>query len=290
MEEKLKKCKTLKEMSNIILGVDYYNGKIKKMIDEYCYANYGINAKKFLEENNKIYCLFCGKEIKNGKKFCNNSCSASFNNKRRIVSDTQKNKAKIAIEKYNDKKRSLEGIDEIKIVKCNNKTYKIRLYKKTCEHCGNEFYGKKYQKFCSSKCSNNSEIKIEKIKKSIRRNIENGTFVGWKVRGKNMQSFPEKYWENVLIKNNIEFKNEVKVGKYFLDFLIEKNDIKIDLEIDGKQHKQIEISEKDLKRDLFLKENGYVVYRVDWNGVCSDKGKEKMTEKVNSFLNFIEGI
>ena len=290
MDENLKKCKTFKDLSFAIFGVEYYNGAIKKKINDFCLENFQITAKQLLENNKKNYCLFCGKEINIGKKFCNNSCSASFNNKRRIVSAEQKNKTKERLEKYNEEKRNLDGINVVKKIKSNNKFYKIRTYENTCECCGSKFYGKKSQKFCSIKCSNNSESKKENNKKLIKRNIENGTFVGWKVRGKNMQSFPEKYWENVLIKHNIEFKNEVKVGRYFLDFLIEKNGVKIDLEIDGKQHKQLEIIEKDTKRDSFLKENGYVIYRIDWNEVCSDGGKEKMNEKINEFLKYVKNI
>lgn len=290
MIEKLKKCKTYKDLSFEIFGIKYYNGAIKKKIDEFCLDNFKITAKQLLENNKKNYCLFCGKEISVGKKFCNNSCSASFSNKNRIVSDEQKNRTKATLEEYNEKKRDLDCVNAVKIVKSKNRLYKIRLYENTCEYCGNKFYGKKGQKFCSVKCSNNSESKKENNKKLIKRNIENGTFVGWKVREKNMQSFPEKYWENVLIKHNIEFKNEVKVGRYFLDFLIEKNGVKIDLEIDGKQHKQPEIIEKDAKRDSFLKENGYVIYRIDWNEVCSDCGKEKMNEKINEFLKYVKNV
>lgn len=290
MNENFKKCKTFKDLAFEIFGVEYYNGNIKKKLDYFCKENFQITAKQLLENNKKKYCLFCGKEINPRKKFCNNSCSASFNNKKRIVSVEQKNKTKATLEKYNEEKRNLDGINVIKKNKSNNRLYKIRVYENTCECCGNKFYGKKGRKFCSVKCSNNSESKKENNKKLIKRNIENGTFAGWKVRSKNMQSFPEKYWENVLIKNNIEFKNEVKVGKYFLDFLIEKNEVKIDLEIDGKQHKQLEIIEKDAKRDSFLKENGYVIYRIDWNEVCSDCGKEKMNKKINEFLKYIKSI
>ena len=66
----------------------------------------------------------------------------------------------------------------------------------------NDRYSK--AKTCSSECrkillSNNS-------KKSIKQRKENGTFTGWKVR--NIESYAETFWRNVLDNNNIQYKRE----------------------------------------------------------------------------------
>ena len=89
----------------------------------------------------------------------------------------------------------------------------------------------------------------------------------------------------MLNNNSIPFvREDFSTKRYFLDFLIEKNGKKIDLEIDGKQHK--DRKEHDVERDAFLSENGYVVYRVKWNSINSEKGKLAMKKKVDDFLDF----
>lgn len=71
---------------------------------------------------------------------------------------------------------------------------------------------------------------------------------------------------------------------YFLDFFIEKGNKKIDLEIDGSQHSFRK--EHDKERDEFLIKEGYEVYRIDWNDLKSQKGKELMKEKIDKFIYY----
>ena len=116
--------------------------------------------------------------------------------------------------------------------------------------------------------------------------VNNGTHSGWKTR--NIRSYAEKFWEKVLKENGITFKHEdFSAKKYFLDFLIEINGKLIDLEIDGKQHERDERKGHDEERDKFLAKNGYIVYRVKWNEVNSEKGKEQMKKKIDDFLLFV---
>jgi very-short-patch-repair endonuclease len=62
--------------------------------------------------------------------------------------------------------------------------------------------------------------------------------------------------------HNITYvREDFSTKKYFLDFLIEKNGKKIDLEIDGKQHK--DRKDHDKERDEYLTDLGYIVYRID---------------------------
>ena len=58
----------------------------------------------------------------------------------------------------------------------------------------------------------------------------------------------------------------------------------IDLEIDGKQHKYQDRVQHDKLRDKRLRENGYLVYRIDWNEINSKQGSLKMKYKINQFL------
>ena len=75
---------------------------------------------------------------------------------------------------------------------------------------------------------------------------------------------------------------------YFLDFYIEVNEVKLDLEIDGSQHKNRKAD--DLKRDTFLSSIGYTIYRVEWNEINSDNGKLQMKDKIDEFLKFYNSL
>lgn len=68
-------------------------------------------------------------------------------------------------------------------------------------------------------------------------------------------------------------------GKYFLDFFIKKNNKLIDLEIDGKQHQYEDRKIHDQERDEYLKMKGYIIYRIPWNTINTNDGKERMTKK-----------
>jgi predicted signal transduction protein with EAL and GGDEF domain len=76
----------------------------------------------------------------------------------------------------------------------------------------------------------------------------------------------------------------------FLDFYIEINNKKIDLEIDGKQHNYPDRKESDKQRDKILKNAGYIVYRIKWNEINSEDGKIKMKSKIDKFLDFINNL
>lgn len=115
----------------------------------------------------------------------------------------------------------------------------------------------------------------------------------WEPR--NQQSYAEKFWIQVLNNNNIAFVHDrtVRVNsnhRYYLDFYIEINGFKLDLEIDGKQHEYPERKQHDYTRDQFLKNNGYIVYRIKWNEINSESGKELMKNKIDNFLNFYKNL
>lgn len=140
---------------------------------------------------------------------------------------------------------------------------------------------------CSEKChktllSINGKATYQKVKAE-------GRFKGWQSR--NITSYPEKFWQTVLDNNNIQFKREVHaLSKYFLDFVIEKNNKIIDLEIDGKQHTYPDRIESDKERDKLLTENGYIVYRIPWHGCSNQEGKTKTYESIQKFLEFYNSL
>lgn len=99
----------------------------------------------------------------------------------------------------------------------------------------------------------------------------------------NGKSYPEKYFENWLIQNNVNFKQEESISIYRIDFLIDN----IALEIDGEQHyldERIVLSNK--YRDEYLTSIGIRTVRVRWSHYqkLSTENKEKYL--LNLLKNF----
>lgn len=98
----------------------------------------------------------------------------------------------------------------------------------------------------------------------------------------------------VLCDNDISYQKELAVkhenSNYFLDFYIEVNGNKLDLEIDGKQHQYKDRIESDVVRDNYLKSLGYIIYRISWNEINSESGKLKMQNKIDKFLKFYKAL
>lgn len=172
--------------------------------------------------------------------------------------------------------------------------YPSKYKERVCVICGNKFRPSltkngniSVSNTCSFDC--HKQLVSKKSSESMEKNISEGRHQGWKSR--NIISYPEKFWADVLDNNHIVYEREKYVfNKYFLDFVIEKNGVKIDLEIDGKQHLYEERQKHDFERDKFLSEQGYVVYRIPWNEINSEKGKETMKNKINDFLLFFNNF
>lgn len=231
--------------------------------------------KQWLAE--KHYCKKCGIlmtfKYKTGT-FCSSKCAYG-----RVHSIETKNKIKKSVEKFN----------------MNHQKEKKDL--KKCKICGKSLYSKNKTNFCRE-CLNNTiegkQLLSEIAQKNHFLQIKNGTFHYWDSRKK--PSFPECFFAKILTNNKIFFKkeflvkNEKKGSHYFLDFLIEKNSKKIDLEIDGGQHDFLENKIHDKERDKTLKELGYIVYRIKWNEVTTLKGKNEMKIKIQNFLSFYNNL
>lgn len=278
MEEKIRQCTSFSEVSRA-LGYAFYNGRVKREIISKCFL-YNIDIEKQIEDyrKRKVYCAKCGKEIigkgRFRKKFCSKSCAVSYNNKLRgPVSQEQKEKvSKVLKEKYK-----------------NKETRGHKKIEKECPVCHKKFLGCEKQIYCSPQCAHKSEAVKDKIRQKQLEKIKNGTHSGWKCR--NITSYPERFFETVLENNKINYEREdFSTKKYFLDFLILKGNKKIDLEIDGKQHLYEDRKTHDIERDEYLTNNGFIVYRIPWNGINSERGKQKMKEKINKFLEFYNNI
>lgn len=232
-------------------------------------------------------------------KFCSRSCANS-----RIRTDEIKEKITKGVLKYyykdGNKCTRQQLINAIK--KYQNQEISFNDIKKhfpdaikICSICGKEFVrdiqkcGKRVSnsKTCSQKC--HKQLKIINGYKAHEIALKNGTFKPWQSR--KIISYPEKFWMTVLKNNNIDYIHNYHFeNKYFLDFYIIKGNIKIDLGIDGKQHKYLDRIKQDKIRDIFVKDKNVKVYRIPWNEINTKNGKEKMKNKIDQFMQFYNNI
>jgi len=258
-----------------------------------------LKNRKYREQNylkNPKLCLECNAIVNYDKilrdknaKFCSQSCAASFNNRQR---GPMPNEQKMKISK---------GVVDSKLwqlnyEKRNGRTWEAYLEysseKQYCKNCNVELcYGNKsgYCNDCIKKIPERKELRQQAGKKGLETKKKNGSKIGgWTTR--NIVSYPEQFWMKVLNNNNIQFDHNKRVLEfgYFLDFFIVINGVKLDLEIDGKQHKYRK--DHDNLRDENLRSLDFVVYRIDWNDLKSDNGKKMMKEKIDKFLEFYESL
>lgn len=276
--------------SRLIEIIEKSSSKNQILLEYYGYANkraYQL-LNFFIKENNidithmtknKHKCLNCGEEIDSyKKKFCNSSCAAIYNNKKRKLSE--ETKQKISISLLGKKKNSITNAEE-KLRECKvcKKTFIVpRIKNGTFSN----------SETCSNDC--NKLLKSINSKRMMEKRISEGKHKGWTTR--NIISYPELFFMKVLTDNNILYHHNYPVPKqdlgidspynYFLDFYIENK--KIDLEIDGKQHKYR--VDHDELRDNALNNNGFYVYRIKWKNINTKSGQEYIKNEIDKFLNF----
>lgn len=110
---------------------------------------------KIYKERKKRYCLHCNKLLKKGQnKFCSRSCSASLNNKKRVLSDETKDKISKTLKKRNNNKtHQKEKIVKSKTGIATKKENVILKPKpKKCLICDNILI-KHQKKVCSQGCN-----------------------------------------------------------------------------------------------------------------------------------------
>ena len=90
---------------------------------------------------------------------------------------------------------------------------------------------------------------------------------------KNMTKEERHLWYDFLKIYPIQFRRQVPIGSYIVDFYCDK--AMLVLELDGSQHCEPEALEYDRKRTAFLEEKGLYVFRLsnldvmrNFRGVC----------------------
>ena len=237
--------------------------------------------------------------------FCSVSCAHS-----RVHTTESRNKVSLSLRKRYESKI----IQKYHIKKENQKQFgyhptSCQLRQTKCIECGVDLFVKTtaevychnciknhpdYHHYCLYDKDGHKVISDETKKKLLERareSVANGTHKGWCSR--NITSYPEMFWQKVLENNGIEYQLNFPITKkslgldcnacYFLDFKLEPN---IDLEIDGRQHEDPERKEHDRFRDDVLTSNGWVVYRICWNEINSEDGKQTMKKKIDDFISW----
>ena len=251
-------------------GLNKNNNKTLKKISEKLLLK---NYKEFIP----YQCEKCGKLVKENYgsgRFCSRKCA---NSKQHTNEQKEKIKNSI-INHYRSIQRHISSDEKI------------------CPICGKKYYTN--NKTCSKECGYKyktqngvSEETRQKLSDRVQQKIKNGIHIGWTTR--NIESYPEKFFKRVLENNDIKYefnkpilKNNLGVyenGCYFLDFALSN---KIDLEIDGKQHKIKERKTHDKIRDERLINNGWKVYRIEWKNPNTKKNSDYIKEEINKFLKW----
>lgn len=200
---------------------------------------------------------------KNSKITCSRGCSANYFVSKRHSADIGQKISK-GLQKYFSTRGHV-------------------IHKITCSLCKKEKVTKHpSQKYCSPECVKKCPVIREKYRQAHLNRIKAGYIYGW--RSRDNPSYAEKFFMKVLINNHLPYEFEKREGKYYIDFAFTNK--KIALEIDGKQHERIEYQLKDAKKDKFLIDNGWKVYRIPWNSVNTEKGQLLMKNKIDGFLKF----
>lgn len=84
----------------------------------------------------------------------------------------------------------------------------------------------------------------------------------------NVQYTPiEKIFKDKLIEKNISFDAQVKLGRFYVDFLLEVNNSKVIIECDGREYHN---PYRDHERDKEIKKEGYKIYRFSGSMLYND--------------------
>lgn len=221
-------------------------------------------------------CQRCGKSVfvKFGSgRFCSRTCS----NSRQFSSETNEKRSL-------SNKRAFEISPELRKI-CSDTAKKLNSSRDYSPMKGRQLSEETKAKMSAARVGKkHSEETKQKCREAQLQKVRDGTHKGWQSR--NITSFAENFFINVLAKElpDASYIREKHFGKYFLDFFFEEK--ALDLEIDGKQHLYKERAESDKHRDEYLKNNNITVYRIPWNEINSNDGKNKMKEKIVAFIEF----
>lgn len=266
--------KLRREMTSLGIDFSHFDSRVHvrdrrkhKLVDKVCPKC----SLKFVNEED-------GKE---SKVFCSRKCANSSLTEEQIAARSEKRRKNMPIVSPEEKER--RALKRAATLLALQKP----IVRRACDICDSPT-NREANRYCSKKCA------VE----GLRLKVLSGKHKGWTSRNK--LSYPERFFKKVLELNGLadQFSMNYVVQKrdlgidcdsnFFLDFYFPE--LKLDLEIDGKQHKEDERAAHDKKRDASLKASGYHVYRIPWRSVNTDRGKKYMKNEIELLLLYIHNL
>lgn len=150
---------------------------------------------------------------------------------------------------------------------------------KICPTCSNSFIRFGKSKFCSKTCSSIvSEITKQKLSKNAKEMHVTGKIKSWSSRTKLEPSYAEKYFIDLFNNEKIEYEREVRIGKWFVDFITHG----VVIEIDGHQHSYEDRVNSDKLKDEFLASQGIQVVRIKWYNPVNDRNRKLLYDQIDT--------
>lgn len=273
-----------------------------------CEAVKNKNSASQTKDELKIQCIHCGKSFRRGAALQKHEAACHLN----PVNIENQQTLNYVCENCGKPHNGLFATGRFCCRKCSNsfslkqkrneRYAKVRetfakrriFFERVCDYCQKPFFTmKESQRFCSAECSKSapkSEKTLTKMSNAARRNAirrhqKGDTNFGWQTR--KGSSYPERYFESVFKRRNIVFERERKFGRWFADFVFEKE--KLIIEIDGRQHQKPERIESDKRKDAYISSLGYKVIRVPWHNPRTKQGSDALNTQIEDILTIYFG-
>ena len=208
-----------------------------------------------------MICKYCGKECKNNNSLHSHERLCKQNPNHQESNFVKYNKDKFA--KHSNR-----------FIKAKEEGRKIIISEETKNKLSKAFKGKHH-----------SEETKQKISKSRKQYLnEHPDKVGFIINHSSKQSYPEKYFEELFVKENIPLQYHKQVDRYELDFYNE--DLMKYVEIDGEQHYSDYMIQHDKERNEYLKQKGWEGIRIRWSEYqkMNNDDKHKVINNIKKFL------
>lgn len=205
-----------------------------------------------------LNCVFCQKNCKSENSLRNHERLCKKNSNRQFS----------FFETHKDKIKEMKESGEIPR---SNQYIKAKLLGLPKPELSLETRKLKSEQATKNNLSRDKTIK-EKISQSMKKAHKEGR--AWNIgksRWNNLPSYPETFFMQVIENEFIDknYTREYPLGIFSLDFAW--TDKKKCIEIDGDQHIRFEeYKQRDQRKDLFLKENGWQVLRITWKEMFKD--------------------
>ena len=175
-------------------------------------------------------CLFCNNPTSN-PKFCNRSCSASYNNFRRSDESRKAQRQKLLGKKYGNR---------LKYTRVSQ-----------CQECLRYFAGRR--KTCSKECYliNRSKFQSNRLRTDCEYRRKLGT-ANRSYMERSFESWLQRNFSDLPVVPQKPFRNKENNGYYYADFYFPT--LNLIIELDGTHHNTQQNRSHDIKRDLHLRQ------------------------------------